>query len=211
MTLLNIWLEREHAMVGVDTATSFTRPDGSPLEVEGYADGASFDITKLVPIAHLNAVLSARGIAAFLPQVFFRIQMQPFDSVDDVFEQMLPMLDQCFVGLEHIAAQQGVLADPRQEVVLVGWSARQARMRGMYYVQHTVEAGFEGNEIDEVLICPWDDDAQGCPEDPVDRDAMLRLMRAQVADARERHPAVAAGGRFVVAEITPLSINVRAY
>lgn len=202
MSLLNVWVEPERILIGVDTAAMFISVGGTPKAANGAAAGTRFECSKMLPIVHLNAILAGRGSGWLLPHLLTASYVRPWAGLDQLFDDMPRLLSaariKTLIPLIH----------PRHEILLAGWSERLGRMRAVMYVQQRRLVGFVPNEVEEIWIGPWEDDVQGAPVEPDSRQTMAELMRAQLADARVRFPNMAVGGRALVAEVTREQMRV---
>lgn len=205
MSLLNVWVEHERALVGVDTHAMHLGPNGQPLVVNGFPAGARFETSKMIPLVHLNAVLAVRGTAALLVHVFMHCNLKPRQGLDEIFRDLPLILDQSFPELKRVP---GAVA-AGQEVLLVGWSRQAGRMRALMLKQEPTRDAFVPNEVEELWIGPWDDDVQGAPVDPSDDRSMAELMQAQRRDARERFPELPIGGRALIADLSRDGMSFR--
>jgi hypothetical protein len=209
MSLLNVWMEPHRALVGVDTHAMHLGPRGEPLLVRGLPPGR-FETSKMIPIVHLNAVMAVRGSAVLIAGAYILCNMEPWQGLDQLFDNFPTIVAKNFAQLEHVSRQQGQKANPEQEVMLIGWSKRAGKMRCLMLKQETEGAGFVPHQIDELWLGPWDDDAQGAPPvDPSDDRSMAELMQAQRLDARQRFPNLPVGGRALVAELSRDQLSFR--
>jgi hypothetical protein len=188
VSILNVWVERQRALVCVDT--------------QGVGnDGTRGDVTKLAVLPHINAVLACRGHLAFLSTCWMMMAMSS-RGFDELVEAMSTILPLAFQNVVQTAGALGV--DPatldRQTLVFVGWSPRAQRMIGREWMQETAAQGFVADDIDPHHIAPWHESMPN--EDPNNAERMQRLAAAQVRSIRENAPHEAAGGRLIVAELT---------
>ncbi len=207
MSLLNVWVEPQRALVGVDTHAMYLDPRGEPAK--GMPAGR-FETSKMIPIVHLNAVMAVRGSAILIAGCYVLCNMEPRLGLDQLFNDFPAIVAKNYAQLEQAARQQGHQASLDQEVMLVGWSRRAGKMRCLMLKQVPGQAGFVPHDVDELWLGSWDDDAQGVPPvDPCDDRSMAELMQAQRLDARQRFPNLPIGGRALVAELSRDQICLR--
>ena len=209
MSILNAWVSAERAVVGVDTAASI-----AAVASPGRSEGASH-ATKLLPLAHLNAIVAIRGNATFLATLAAILLMHPLRDGDQLLEALPGVLPAAFQALIAAmranghdtadAATSAALA--QQEIVLVAWSPSRRRFLGREYVQQDPARGFVADEIAPEYSAPWDPSLPPHP-DFSNRVTMTAYARLQVKLLREKAPGVAAGGRFIVTELRPGRIQI---
>lgn len=194
MSILNVWIEPDAALVGVDTATGMTREDGTPLE-----------FSKMFPIVHANTIVAGRGHSLFLSSLFVMCNGRgDFDSLVEEMPLLLQLAFDQIKDLPLLAPPEGI---DRQMIVVVGWSAKLGRMAGRDYIQEDRARGFVASEITPHHLAPWDDSFAGLPDPKTPAD-MANLASEQVRMMREKAPDAAAGGRFIVAEITQRGMQI---
>ena len=95
------------------------------------------------------------------------------------------------------------------EVIAIGWSPARGGFVGREYVQQDPARGFIADAIASEYSSPWD---ASLPQKPdfSNRIAMTTYARLQVQLLRHKVPGAVAGGRFVVAELTPERIKMDA-
>lgn len=191
MSLVNVWLTRDRALIGVDTGAALL---GGPL---GH-------VSKLLPLSHLNAILTGLGHIHFINSLFAGLQMANVPSFDALLQIVPRVLPEVFDGWAgYVATLER--CDPaeleRQRVVLVGWSTAEGRPIGREFAQETRAVGWVCDPIEPYYIMPWHDSLSGLP-DPVNAVALTTLARAQVALLRRVEPGSPIGGRLIVAQLT---------
>lgn len=194
MSILNVWIEPEVALVGVDTATSLIGDDGAMLEY-----------SKMFPIVHANTVVAGRGNSIFLSTLF--VMCNGRGDFDSLVEIMPSLLQQAFDQIKNfplLAPPEGI---DRQMIVVVGWSAKLGRMAGRDYIQEDRAQGFVTSEIAPHHLAPWDNSFAELP-DPQTAGDMANLARAQTRFMHENAPQAASGGRLIVARISQLGMTI---
>lgn len=191
MSIMNVWLERSHALVGVDTAAK-------------SLEGQTGQMSKLVPLVHLNAVIAFRGCALFAAGVFATLLALGPKTADVLFE-CLPQIFPHALDQVRRAVQSGGLAAggaaEMQEIALVAWSGASSCMKGRVWTKRTAEGEFVQTDIGKEYICVWDPSLESYPE-PSSAARMANLARAQCRLIWEKEPEVAAGGEFIVAQLS---------
>lgn len=170
MTILDVWLTAETALVGVDTVTVRT-------------DGSRHHGSKLLPLVH-----AAR----------LHMNTMDFDAAVDVLPSMLPIAFNDFLAGASNSGIPDTPEFDRNTVVIVGWSRRKDHMVGWQYNQENRASGFAVKAINPYSIAPWDVSLEKYPDPKTMRD-MERLARAQHRLLLEKEPAAACGGSFIVA------------
>ncbi len=201
MSLCNVWMSRDRALVAVDTAVR--RPGGPMLER-----------SKILPIPHASTILATRGFVDFLG-IFHGASIDALDDFDALNDQALPNLNRTreFVmqAVAPVAAKKGIgpAAFSEIEIVMVGGSRRQQAMVGNTYqciapattfIRLPIETGrgrIHGNY-----------DGMGPVSKVASAEAMEALARRQVAYVREHDPSTTVGGRLLLAELTRHSMSI---
>ena len=190
MSVLNIWIEPDHALIGVDTQAA---------DVSGKVG----HVGKLVPLVHLGAVMAFRGAVIFGVSVFSGVNIAgaKFDELIDGMPLLLPgMLNETRRLVAATGAESLDRLD-RQEIALVGWSDRAKRIVGRVWTQQDPRAGFVAAEISPYDIAVWDPSFKQL-EDPRTPEAMVRLIQAQCRLLHRVEPELYAGGRAVIARVS---------
>lgn len=192
MSILNVWSTPKLALVCADT-------------LAGETGGARVgQISKFLPLPHLNCVMGMRGSAIFLTQVFVAVSCRPFDTFDELLDALPKDLPQIFkAAVETCRGAFGVVdATPmnHQELVLVGWSHRSQGMTAFQFVQDDPKKGFAQSWIKDQFSAPWDESLAALPE-PSNVPRMEQLAHAQLQLIREKAPGFASGGRLMICQI----------
>lgn len=198
MSILNVWLERDLALVGVDTeAMSHT--------------GGMVQGSKMLPVPHLNAVLAGRGTSVLLVSVFAQLVIRDCGGFDDLADRLPSMVEKAFKGtiggfplryIHRAAYLRG------HEIVLVGYSPKQKRMRAVEVVRQAGAKAFTVEETEREYVTPWHESIASAPS-PANLGAIAKLAMAQVNLIKRTYPAAPAGGRLLVAEIFETRMVVR--
>lgn len=122
MSLFNAWVSSERALVSVDTAGA-------------GVDGQAFEITKMVPLAHANAVLAGLGANTLLHAAFTACFLVRAVTTFDVLASWLPSaMNEGFERYAVDAAARFGIPDRevrKGEILLVGYSASASAMAGI--------------------------------------------------------------------------------
>lgn len=211
MSLLNVYVAAHRALVGVDTACGAIPGDPVAEWMARSAPGQSLPahVSKVFPIAHLGAVLAARGTHTFLMDVVGpAAACASVDELEDVLPKILEAADQAHANRCRHFGLPDQVTHAAQELLLVGWSAREGGMIATIYER---EAGpsqaFTVDQV-EAWAAPWETSYGQAIEPRTDHD-MLQLARAQVSHSRRDHPGAPIGGRLIVAEVTREAIAIR--
>jgi hypothetical protein len=198
MSILNAWVERERAWVGVDS--DLFAADGERLG----------SISKMVPLVHANAVLAFRGQYAVFAMIHSMIVWQPV-GFDDLLKLMPGLLksavEQTETAITGMPGAPPVASLPMLDLVLVGFSRRQARMVGFFYSYVREKVEFVGAEIplDTGFFAPGDEaflaEITAARLPGTIEEKMIATAKRQMVFARDRHPVAATGGRFFVAHL----------
>lgn len=201
MTLLNVFVDADRALVAVDTRTKVQFPGEEPHES-----------SKLLLIPHSGLLIAGRGYIAFLAEVQNSLAVSTGDVHLDVALGFMPQL------LKH-AEQLTVTRFPPQpddpyafgpqQILVVGWSREHSRMLAVNFLQKEAGDGFDRIDVECMSAAPWDEAGQG-PYPALNTQAgMKAAARSQVRFFNPRHPDQPLGGRLVVAEVTRQSMSVR--
>jgi hypothetical protein len=190
MSIINAYISPTEAIVGVDTLAA-------------AQDGRRVHTSKVFPIAHLNAVIAWRGQSVFHDCLLMHCHMLNAQTLDDLIDWMPEMLGR----VEQLTAQH-VLSDDQafkggtivdgNELVLVGWSQKRARMLGWCFRKVGDMEQWQDGEI-QYCHAPRCDD--GIPNKPA---AMEKYAKAQV-----RKMAGMAGGTLIVCRVTRAGMTLR--
>jgi hypothetical protein len=197
MTINNLWLEDDRALLAVDTACVGD-------------DGRQFHGTKLSVLAHAQCVIAGAGTHQALHVIAVTALQSPevadFDSAADFVAQGI---NATFANLA--AHVPGMANLQKQEVHLVGFSRRQQRMAAVSFKQESMQQGFARVDVTGGFLLPWGEQLGSPPDDLSTDDAMAALMHRQIMFTAKHHPQHLAGvgGSMIVAEITRNAIELR--
>lgn len=218
MTCMNLWLEGGRALLAVDTAVGHLLPQGKAHQA-----------SKVMLLPHAGIAFAGTGTNVLFQTIVSATTLMAIHDYDSAIERMPEMLVDVLSQLPTIiaAVTSGneearaalAAASNRQELLVVGWSARRDSMEASLYTLTNVAAGFEHQRIEgkadesRLVACPWDESIMGpLPAEEFDTpNAMQRLIYRQIqfAAAHRRHLLAGFGGSMVTAEITRDSIALR--
>lgn len=196
MSLLNVWVAPNWAMVSVDT------------EVRIERTGALAEGSKILAIPHANVVLALRGHNVFLSTVLSLVHQWGGDF-DAIAESMPIHLGQ---AMGFLAANINALPKAarssiyRQELVMAGYSPDLGVMCAKAWVQKSIDSGFSLQEVDQGYVAPWAE-SWGYPPDCDTADRMEFLARVQTCNVKAAYPDEPIGGRLLIAELTRGSLT----
>lgn len=195
MTIVNVAIRHDRAIVAVDTQTIAKLDDDFP-EFD-----STRDVSKMIPLVHANTVFAVRGSLAWLPIAFGQMFTMALENGIDDVASVLPSL------LNAVSADPSIpaaVSEGPQEVWAVGWSKKRGCPRGIVCIRQP-DATFEVHEVGEAVAPELESDIPPMwqPEQ------MAALARRQVAMQRERFPGAPIGGRLLQAEITATGMTIR--
>ncbi len=185
MTILNVWIGPDTALVGVDSA--------------GLDRGGTLrdDVSKMFFLPAVGCVLAARGDTYIVNQLHTLLNGKgDYDAV----AAALPG------KVKNLVRWAFFLQSPNQEVVLVGYSVKLQRM-ACTSVYLTKKPRAMVVEDRREYAGPWDDCLESLPKAD-NPQAMFNLAQAQLQLLREKMPGGAAGGRFVIAELNKAGMQI---
>lgn len=202
MSLLNIDLNAERALIAVDTHA---------LSLEG---GGVLDRSKLLHLPHANLVLASRGELVFLSTFFERMCRAPGSTDFDSFVAgaALALRDH---KQQLLAYAQAVGVDEmpevsQHEVSMVGFSASAGAMRCATWVYDRFASAWSERVSSAGLVSPWEASWGPLP-DTDSWQSMQLLAMNQVERFHEQRAAgsIAIGGRLLLAELTRNTYSLR--
>lgn len=194
MSILNVFVYPDLGVVCADTECV-------------QFDGSRVEASKLFPLPYQPAVLAFRASVLFQSGVVQRTLVAggDFDSLSTALPEILSGVSEEAIAL---ARRESMPADRAgcAEVVIVGFSAARSGIVAHSFKRETLADGFVATlDFARYCVSPYWSDI-GLNVDRIhlqrNREGMKALALAQVRLMREREPMAAAGGRFIVAEIT---------
>ena len=195
MTILNVFVERDRALVAVDTLGQ-------------NADGSRKQIGKMMLLPHLSGVAACRGHFAFAMIVWWSL-VQHIGDFDKLVEEAAAICEGAHRLFKHYLAESKAALDARfgngdeQYIVLVGWSVRQKSMVAHEFRRSEGDERFLSSEIESTYIAPSTEDLAAAHPRPNSGESMEALFRSQQALYERDAPHATPGGLLIVAEIGP--------
>lgn len=196
MTILNIHVEQQRALVAVNTAGI-------------HADGTStISACKLMALPHANAVITFRGHMSLGACVYLDC-LSSIKSFDEMLSVFPSIVEKRFADLSDQVAQAQVNVSLDTHVVLLGWSPRWERIVGIQfeYGEHTRLSGI--SVVDKSFVAPWNTSWPiELKQVPSTAAEMATLAKLQSLHAEQLYPGSAWHGDLLLAEITRESIQM---
>ncbi len=191
MSLINAWVEPQRALFAVDTRAA-------------DSDGNVCETSKLFLLAKDQAVFAYRGFNLFCMGVYDKLVMSGA-GVDVIMRSMREALAEVETQCVSCGIPEAMLR-VNQEVAIVGWSKTQSRFVGRAWRRFSPVTPFQILDADPIYACYWDDTFRTAhPSSPK---AMATLMCEQVQFAAKHEPQNPAGGRMVLATLTPGRVEI---
>lgn len=204
MSIVNAFVSPECGVVCADTEAG---PDSGPY----------IEVSKLVPLPHMSAVIAFRGSMLFLAGAvngvfslgcgFDELLRQMPDLLklsSDTAIKMLPVVD---LAKKMTSEEAGY-----GEAILVGFSPAAGRIVGHHFRRVTLDGGFATTKNVSYFSAPaWDDvdlGLSGLHSQP-SKEGVKVLALTQMRLVRERHTSgEATGGRLIYAEVRRDSMTI---
>ena len=213
MSLVNVCLETDRALVAVDTlagmAPAVPVNELTQSVLPRIAEGVHSAKCHYLP--HINTVIAGRGDNLFAVALFSALLTATPRDFDNVVEMTSQLLEP--VRMQTMAVRKQMIGAERfegAEVIVVGWSPALKRMEGVRWTRWPHSSGFEVKPVGRALMLP-DAEWPKTPDVPDTDEKMERVARDQVAYVKQRFPAgqYVCGGSLLVTEITPDAMAVR--
>lgn len=209
MSLVNVHLEHDRALIAFDTLTSAMQAPPANGVAEALARfSAGLHMSKCAFLPHANVAMAHRGDAMLAVNAFSAVQISALADFDAIAEAMPQVLAQSFAQVTAFRKQHlGIDDFAGSEIILVGWSPALKRMLAVRWVRWPKDGGFAASQVVSPLILPdaeWEQDPKA---DTAEK--MEAIARDQVAYVRREHPGYNCGGRLLLAELTRDSLSVR--
>lgn len=191
MSILNVWMERDCALIGTDSEC---------MDSSGTID----QVSKILPLVHIHAVISGVGQHLFFNQLWAGCHCVGGDF-DGLIEKLPKILPVVYGSMLQAAKAYGIVFRgdyEKQTAVICGWSEQYQRMRCYSYTQLTEASGFSATEIlpEHGWLQPAHPRQSTLPS-PCTPEAMKRHACEQVSFIKRSGSGVHAGGKFILARI----------
>lgn len=199
MSILNVLLTQERALVAVDTLAQ----DAVTGEVSVGA--------KLLLIPQHNIVIAGRGSAQFLLRIYqlcLEASFRKAFSIEQIMREVGPIMDGLWPNYVQAAESAGMGMDHlHSEIVVVGWSKAQDRMVGTAYAKSVAERPTRVAELVGGIASPGEPLRDAT--DSFQPEGVLAAGRrqAEYLNAQEGRPV--AGGRLIAAFLVRSEAVVR--
>lgn len=200
MSLLNVFVSPSRVLVSVDT--NAISPHGN----------GNYEISKLIPLAHANTVLAARGVNTFLLEVFAGCFLLPRADCDRINAWLPGAIDEIWKRVAALAAQGGLAENILGgcDLLVAGWSPSLSAMSAVRYAREPNAHAFTIDPIHACMIAPKIDWKCHEPDRAPDGLTLMQgIARNQVDHILAAEPGQPIGGRLLVAEITRDGIAIR--
>ncbi|MGE4050344.1 MAG: hypothetical protein AB7F38_04705 [Piscinibacter sp.] len=207
MTILNLYVSPERAIMAVDTFLVEALPGGEYGRPLGH-------VAKLYCFERAGAVMACRGLARM--GLYLRVclgdgdNVQTLDAIDRAIPQAFALAQQKLLG--ELQSVNATWWSGPQAVRLVGWSHSRGRMVGVAFEQAAPGAALVRELIeDDTELAPWDDLQGDLPAgDSVE--AMRQIALAQIDFQRQLHgERSTVGGDVQVADLTRDSVRIHLF
>lgn len=188
MSILNVLVSPTRILVAVDSMVAGERSQRG-------------EMSKMVPLVHLNAVIAMRGHQLFLANIYAGCN-GCLGDLDALFASMLDRLQACYArqnpsDLRLTAAGEFM----GEQVVVAGWSPARQRMVALDYRLDEPGGEFKlRKEVDSWMLAPGDS-FDSPPDRLVSAEDLAAIAAQQTRHALARDPAAGFGGRLIVAEM----------
>ena len=173
---------------------------------QNLAQGTYFQQSKMVQLAHHNAVIAIRGELSFLAHTFLNCFLAPADDFDALLESWPRRLTEATNNyIQQAQAMKFDAAALGHEVVLLGWSNARARPVCLAAHRKSTADAFDLSETN----CRVAPDPGRSVTNLSSLAAMEALARDQVRMVRRENPDEPIGGRLLLAEVTCAGTMIR--
>lgn len=205
MSIVNIVIERDRALIGVDTLAAFM-PEADAVMSEDERQDRHTGKVSFLP--QINCAVTGRGDHLLIHHVHFQLAAGAVRGFDQAVQFMPELLAVAFSNaMTYRLMHVGEVTFPGADVVLVGWSSSLLRFEAMRWTRRTEAEEFVATRIERVLMLPEIDQIEEV-ETPDNPARMQALMRRQLAWVDREHPGNA-GGRLLLAELRHGETSVR--
>lgn len=206
MSLVNIVIKHDRALISVDTLAGFMDGAEQLMSKEERKDRHS---GKLWLFPHINMAMTQRGDGLLTGTARTLLESSfPF-SFDDAIRAMPNVLEQAYTHAMAFRKEKfGIESFPGAEIALVGWSPCNLSFQAMRWRRYPADTDFIQSRVDKILLLPEIDRIEQV-DLPDTAEKMEAVARRQVEWVRQEHPSLACGGRLLLAELTRDAVTVR--
>lgn len=212
MSLVNIVMDQERALIATDTKAQFMNTSSRSIsEATKQATEDGYASSKFDYLPHANVIVTSRGVALLGNIIYSQLKTSGVSSFDVLVESMPECLTVAYNYAISVLKQQGVTdAFAGSEITLVGYSIALSRMEAVRWVRQPDDTGFRASPVGSVSLMP-DAEWPQSPEPPSTDEAMEAIARDQVQYCIDRWPdgEYRLGGRLLLAELTRDCLTVR--
>lgn len=192
LSIVNITMGKERALIGCDTACCYDAPDGKRLG----------QMSKLLVLQGMGVVMAFRGQRHMFHQI---VNRSLFDNEPDCFDSLVDQLPAIINDAKpHYVAFE---FESNLELYVVGWSHRFEKITGASY-QIDPDGILKASNIDTWRYSV----APEVPEDPLPvldtHEKMFAYAQRQTAMHKADDPEAVIGGRYFIADVTREQILV---
>lgn len=204
MSIINAFVNLDCGLVCVDTEAG---QDGGPY----------FEVSKLVPLPHMNAIIAFRGSLLFMAGAVTGAICAScdFDELSRYLPDLLLLASDKAVDTVHRFAPTASMTSEEAgcaEAIIIGFSPAMSGIVAHHFRRETLAHGFVTTNNIGYLVAPgWTDvdlNLQSLRAQP-SKEGMKALALTQLRLMREREKVgLAAGGRLIFAEIKQSGMTI---
>jgi hypothetical protein len=205
MSLLNVAIRPEFALVLVDTATAPIAGAPKDLLLAAFHAGSN-TFCKGFSVPSRGVFIAGRGNPAFFSLVAMSVLVTPGDGFDDLVPLLPTYLAQRRADLCNMLHMASVDANGpaiENEIAVVGWSEAAGEMRGVVFACGDSASDFDREDLvpGQSYCAPWAEGWGAMPDMPEERGEAAALALRQAERMRADMPAGAIGGRMLCTEV----------
>jgi len=207
MTIANILVERDRALVGVDTLSAFMSGADAVMSEDERRDRHACKVSFLPEI---SCALTGRGDHMLIGYVHFQLMVGAVRSFDHAVQVMPEVLEFAFrqsMSFRAMNLDDDLVTFPGADVMLVGWSPSVMRFEAVRWIRREENEDFSYARINGALLTPEIDQIEPV-ETPNTPARMEAVARQQMKWVNENYPGTC-GGRLLLAELRRGEIDVR--
>lgn len=207
MSIANIVIEFERALIGVDTLAGYMA-EGQHLMSEEMRQNRHAGKLSLFP--QISSAMTHRGDGVLTGYARLNLENACPRDFDEAVQLMPIALDLAYTqAMAQRKERTGVESFPGAEVVLVGWSPSRRHFDAVRWIRRPDASEFTSEPVIRMLVTPEIDRVERVERPDTDA-AMEALVRRQIEWARTEHPDYPpCGGKLLMAELKRDSITVR--